>query len=256
MTDTTIAETAADQADQPIGTLEHLDPALLDTGDNVRDDAALSKAFIASIAENGVLVPITGVRDPEQPNVVRVRNGQRRTLAARQVGLPSVPVYVLPSTSADASQDTIERIVHQIVTNDQKLDITDAQRARGIQQMIDAGMSVTKVAKKLSVAKDAVKAAHLAAQSKTAMAALSSGQLSLVEAAAITEFEDMPGAVERLMSAADTRWFEHTVAQLRQQRKPPRPEPRPHRPTPRRDSPSSRIAPAHGIPPAFRCTTW
>lgn len=69
---------------ESIGTLEHLDPALLEIGDNVRDDAALSKSFIASIAENGVLVPITGVRDPENADVVRVRNGQRRTLAARE----------------------------------------------------------------------------------------------------------------------------------------------------------------------------
>ncbi|WP_231107562.1 ParB/RepB/Spo0J family partition protein [Mycobacterium avium] len=218
MTDTTTTDSAAPAAEQPIGTLEHLDPTLLDIGDNVRDDAALSKAFIANIAENGVLVPITGVRDPERPQVVRVRNGQRRTLAAREVGLSSVPVYVLPSTAADASQETIDRIVHQIVTNDQKRDLTDAQRARGIQQMIDAGMSVTKVAKRLSVPKDAVKAAHAAAGSATAMDALASGQLSLSEAAAITEFEDMPGAVDRLMRAAASGWFEHTVAQLRQQR--------------------------------------
>ena len=115
--------------------------------DNVRDDAALSKSSIASIAENGVLVPITGVRDPENAGVVRVRNGQRRTLAAREVGLPTVPVYVLPAGAADTSEETIDRIVHQIVTNDQKQDLTDAQRARGIQQMIDAGMSVTRVAK-------------------------------------------------------------------------------------------------------------
>ena len=70
----------------------------------------------------------------------------------------------------------------------------------------------------MSVAKDAVKAAHTAAQSTTAMDALASGQLSLVEAAAITEFEDMPGALERLMSSAGRGWFEHTVAQLRQER--------------------------------------
>lgn len=218
MTDTANTESAASSADQPIGTLEHLDPTLLDIGDNVRDDAALSKAFIANIAENGVLVPITGVRDPERPEVIRVRNGQRRTLAAREAGLSSVPVYVLPSTAADASQEIIDRIVHQIVTNDQKRDLTDAQRARGIQQMIDAGMSVTKVAKKLSVGKDAVKAAHTAAQSTTAMDALASGQLSLAEAAAITEFEDMPGALDRLLSSAGTRWFEHKVAQLREER--------------------------------------
>jgi ParB family chromosome partitioning protein len=126
MTDTTTTEIAAEGTDQPIGTLEYLDPTLLDIGDNVRDDAALSKEFIASIAELGVLVPITGVRDPERPEVVRVRNGQRRTLAAREAGLASVPVYVLPSTAADANQETIDRIVHQIVTNDQKQDLTDA----------------------------------------------------------------------------------------------------------------------------------
>ena len=218
MTDTPSTEIAANSTDQPTGTLEHLDPASLEIGDNVRDDAALSKEFIASIAENGVLIPITGVRDPENPALVRVRNGQRRTLVARQLGLPSVPVYVLASSAADASEETIERIVYQIVTNDQKQDLTDAQRARGIQQMIDAGMSVTRVAKKLSVAKDTIKAANTAAQSSTAMDALASGQLSLTEAAAITEFEDMPGALDRLMSVAGTRRFEHTVAQLREER--------------------------------------
>ena len=68
------------------------------------------------------------------------------------------------------------------------------------------------------MAKDTVKAANTAAQSTTAMDALASGQLSLTEAAAITEFEDMPGAVDRLMSVAGTRRFEHTVAQLREER--------------------------------------
>ena len=60
-----------------------------------------------------------------------------------------MPVYLLAATAADTAAETIDRIVHQIVTNDQKRDLTDAQRARGIQQMIDAGLSVTKVAKSL-----------------------------------------------------------------------------------------------------------
>ena len=92
-------------------------------------------------------MPITGIRHPDNSDVIRVRAGQRRTLAAREVGLATVPVYVLPSSAADASEETIERIVHQIVTNDQAQALTDAQRARGIQQMLDAGVSATKVAK-------------------------------------------------------------------------------------------------------------
>jgi ParB family transcriptional regulator, chromosome partitioning protein len=147
-----------------------------------------------------------------------VRAGQRRTLAAREANLSTVPVYVRPLTAGDLASKTVARVAEQIVENDQRRQLTEAQRARGIQQMIDAGLSVAKVAKRLSVDKDAVKAAHTAAQSTTAMDALASGQLSLVEAAAITEFEDMPGALDRLLSAAGTRRFEHTVAQLREER--------------------------------------
>jgi ParB-like chromosome segregation protein Spo0J len=67
-------------------------------------------------------------------------------MAARKLGLSSIPVYVVAATAADAAAETIERIV-QIVTNDQDLDLTDAQRARAVQQLIDLGLSVPKVAK-------------------------------------------------------------------------------------------------------------
>ena len=90
-------------------------------------------------------MPITAIR--RHDGVVEVRSGQRRTVAACQVGLTTVPVYVLAATAADTAAETIDRVVHQIVTDDQKRDLSDAQRARGIQQMIDAGLSVTKVAK-------------------------------------------------------------------------------------------------------------
>lgn len=145
-------------------------------------------------------VSIAAVRD--EHGTVWVRAGQRRTLAAREANLSTVPVYVRPLTACDQASQTVARVAEEIVENDQRRQLTEAQRARGIQQMIDAGLSVAKVAKRLSVAKDAVKAAHTAAQSTTAMDALASGQLSLVEAAAITEFEDMPGALDRLLSAA------------------------------------------------------
>ena len=59
------------------GTLQHLDPATLVIGDNVRDSAALVPQFVASIAEHGVLQPITAVRTDDG---IEVRDGQRRTL--------------------------------------------------------------------------------------------------------------------------------------------------------------------------------
>jgi ParB family chromosome partitioning protein len=196
------------------GTLEHVDPHVLVIGDNVRDDAALDAAFVASIREHGVLQPITAIRTDD---AIQVRDGQRRTLAARQAGIATVPVYVLAATS-DKATATADRITQQMVTNDQRAALTDAQRVKGINQLLLAGISPAKVARKLSLDRDTVKAATTAAGSATAMDALSSGQLSLIEAAALTEFEEDQASVSKLLEAAGGLQFDHTVAQLRQDR--------------------------------------
>lgn len=210
MTDPTTAESTHDAA--AIGTLEHLDPTTLVVDTNVRDEADLDADFIASIAEHGVLQPIAAVRAAD--GQILVRAGQRRTLAARAAGLATVPVYVRPLAPGD---DLVERVTEQIVENDQRRELTESQRARGIQQLLDAGVSVTKVAKKLSVKKDTVKAAETVGKSEVATTALDTGQLSLTEAAALTEFESLPGALDKLTHAAGTGRFDHVVAQLREQ---------------------------------------
>ena len=192
------------------GTLEHLDPESLNLDDNVRDDAGLTKQFIASITENGVLVPIVGVRGLD--GTVRVRTGQRRTLAAREAGLASVPVYVLDD---DGTDNTVERVVEQIVENDHRAQLTPTQRVFGIQQLLDAGLSVTKTAKKLSRPASYVKDSQAVAASQQAIDALRESQVSLAEAAAIAEFDGDEHAVDRLLRAAGANYFEHEVGRLR-----------------------------------------
>ncbi|ETZ38105.1 ParB/RepB/Spo0J family partition protein [Mycobacterium intracellulare] len=218
MTDTITTEAEQTTSEHPApGVIEHLDPHSLILDTNVRDEAALGAQFVASIKEHGVLTPIAAVRDRD--GQLRVRSGQRRTLAAREAGLASVPVYVRAATAADDDKaQLVERVSEQIVENDQRAQLTELQRTRGIQQMIEAGVSITRVAKKLSVGKDTVKAAAAAAKSQAAMQGLAEGQLSLGEAAALTEFEDLPGAISRLIQVAGSRSFEHVVAQLRQER--------------------------------------
>jgi ParB family chromosome partitioning protein len=211
MTETVLTDAGRDDTTAHPGTLEHLDPATLNIGDNVRDGATVGRDFLDSIRTHGVLVPITAVRSLDRATVT-VRNGQRRTLAAREAALATVPVYVLETGAEDG--DTVARIVHQIVTNDHKADLTDAQRARGIQQMLDTGLSATKVAKQLAVPRTTVKAAAAAANSDAAMTALADGQLSLTEAATLAEFDD-PHAVGELLAVAGTWRFEHTAAQIR-----------------------------------------
>lgn len=212
--------TTATPNEQILGTLEHLHPDTVQLDDNVRTDAALTKPFVASIAENGVLVPITAIRTPD--GVIHVRTGQRRTLAAREAGLSTIPVFIRdvdyhPGDPSDEQQ--AGRLVEQIVENDRRLDLTPAERVFGIQQLLDTGMSVTKAAKRLSVSAPTVKAAKAVAGSQAALDALASDerQLSLLEAAVIAEFEDDPRAVERLLNP---QWqsFEHVAAQLREER--------------------------------------
>ena len=96
------------------GTLEHLDPTTLVIGDNVRDIAGLDPQFLASIAEHGVLQPVTAVRTDDG---IEVRDGQRRTLAARKAKLTTIPVYVLAAAQTPPKSATAERIAQQIVAN-------------------------------------------------------------------------------------------------------------------------------------------
>jgi ParB family chromosome partitioning protein len=86
---------------------------------------------------------------------VEVRDGQRRTLAAREAGLVTIPVYVLTAGAADTNTVTGERIAEQIVTNDQRYALTDAQRvAAGLEAtgvVLQVGADVTTVSPRIRV---------------------------------------------------------------------------------------------------------
>lgn len=201
-----------------LGGIEHLDPHDLIIEENVRDQVHLDADFLNSLREHGVIAPVTAIRTDDGRTYVR--DGQCRTLGARNVGLATIPVYLLTTDTAATDAATVERIVHQIVANDQRTALTDSQRARAIQQMLDTGLSATKIAKKLSLSHATVKAAGVAAKSAVALDALTTGQLNFLQAETLTEFHNDPDAVERLLRAAQSGEgaFAHTVAYLRQAR--------------------------------------
>jgi ParB family transcriptional regulator, chromosome partitioning protein len=195
--------------------LLHLDPTTIDIGENVRLDPRLDRDFLASIEAHGVMAPVTAVRLAD--GSVTLRDGQRRTQAARQLGVPTIPVYVHPAEGDDAAQRT-HRVIEQIVLNDHRAQLTEAERARGINQLLLEGVSPTKVAKELSTTKDVVAAAKVAIVSQTAMSALDTGQLNLVEATSFVEFDGDDAAQAELIKVAGTDQFDHRVAQLRAER--------------------------------------
>lgn len=73
--------------------LEHIDPRAVTIETNVRTGEVLDADLVDSIREHGVLVPVLGWR--EGGGSVHVRAGQRRTLAAREAGRVTIPVYVV-----------------------------------------------------------------------------------------------------------------------------------------------------------------
>jgi ParB family chromosome partitioning protein len=197
-----------------LGTVEHIDPNLIVVEANVRTDANLPREFVASIAQNGVLTPILARRD-EQGNVI-VRAGQRRTLAAREAGLATIPAYIV-----EADETTVDRIVQQMVENDHREAVTDADRVAAFQQLAFEGLTPAVIAKRTGTKAATVKAGIAVAENSTAGSAIVSHSLTLDQAAALIEFEGDDETVTDLIDMATTapEQFAHAVQRARDNRR-------------------------------------
>lgn len=199
---------------------EEIDPNELVIGDNVRDNADQGPEFeelVTSIKETGhIYQPINAVIGADGARVVT--DGQRRTLAARRLGLTTVPVRVLEPVAATDKQRTAERVTEQLVTAITPKGLNLAQKAKAVQELLLADVTPTKVAKVTGFKKDFVNAAAQVVKSTKAMAALDEDQLTMEQAVALMEFEDDDEAVEYLKQAATEGQFEHRASELRQRK--------------------------------------
>ncbi|TSD93472.1 nuclease [Gordonia rubripertincta] len=195
------------------GELRHLDPTTLVIDANIRTEAeaTLTDEFVASIRD-GVRQPILAV---EIDGEVRVRDGQRRTLAARTAELPSVPVYVVPvATDADDKALTIDRILDQL-TSFQREELRQSDRVAAIEQLSLAGMSPTKIAKATRTSKKEVDHTLAVAKSATTLSLIERGaELTLEQSAVIAAYDGDPEAQQWLLKAAYSGRFDHQAKQL------------------------------------------
>lgn len=195
------------------GELRHLAPATLVIDANIRTEAeaTLTPEFIDSIRD-GVRQPILAV---EIDGEVRVRDGQRRTLAARTAELPSVPVYVVPvATDADDKALTIDRILDQL-TSFQREELRKSDRVAAIEQLALAGMSPTKIAKATRTSKKEVDQTLAVAKSATTLDLIERGAaLTLEQSAVIAAYDHDPEAQRWLVEAAYRGRFDHQAKQL------------------------------------------
>ena len=208
---------AATAQRQPIP-VEYLEPATLLVDKNVRIDNRVDKDFIASIKDLGVLVPIVAVRTAE--GAVRVRFGHRRTLAAIEAGVATVPVMVVADEGTDNAAQ-IDRIVSQYAENTQRTGLSRSDEIGVVASLLDLGLSAAQVAKRTCMRRPAVDAAVTIVGSELAQAATARYDfLTLDQAAALAEFQDDNEAVKMLVVAAQAGEvrFDHTLQELRDSR--------------------------------------
>jgi ParB family chromosome partitioning protein len=197
-------------------TLVQENPADLLIGDNVRLDPRLDKTFIASIKERGVVMPIVAWRNDDGQLVVLY--GKRRTLAAVEAGRVTVPVMIVAKPAEG------DRLVDQVVENDQRAGLTKSERIAAYEQMALVGLSAGQIAKRTATGRGDVTAALTVAGSAAAKTAATRYEtLTLAQAAVFAEFEGDDDAIRRLTERA--KWgaggggFEHVAQQLRDSRK-------------------------------------
>ncbi|MCP3425147.1 ParB/RepB/Spo0J family partition protein [Rothia sp. AR01] len=174
-------------------TLEMIDPTALIVDTNVRSTPELGEDFIASIKHHGVLTPVQGYQAEDGVHIVA---GQRRTLAAIRAELATIPVYV-----TDPAQNEGDQLAAQIVENIHRAELTDRDRAEGMEQLAAFGMDAGQIARALSTTRKEVKHTREVHASATGGKALNAG-LTLDQAAILAEFEEHPEALARLETVA------------------------------------------------------
>lgn len=212
---TTATGTAEDSA-VLAPTVELLDPSTLLVDLNVRHDARLDSAFLASVKEHGVLVPIVAVRTAE--GGVRVRYGHRRALAAVEVARPVVPVVLIADEASDTAAQ-VQRIVGQWAENEHRTSLTVAERVGAMAQLAAFGVTPAQIAKRTKTGRAEVDAALAVAGSDLAKAAtVRYDFLDLAQAATVADFETDVDAVKALVAAAQNGQFDHVAQRLRDER--------------------------------------
>lgn len=159
-----------------------IDPNTVILDENVRITTALDESFIESVREHGVQTPAIGYRDSD--GAIHIVAGQRRTLAARETN-QSLPVIL-----TGAHNGSRERIVNQIVENDQRAELKQSERIHAWKQLSLEGMTAPAIAKTLGQPKASVKAGLTSAKSTMLIDDDQINQIDLLHLAAMVEFED------------------------------------------------------------------
>ncbi|WP_165069703.1 ParB/RepB/Spo0J family partition protein [Marisediminicola senii] len=188
------------------------DQLVLPLDGNIRTDTRLDKEFLASIKARGIITPVLVTAN--DLGTYDILDGQRRTLAAIEAKLTTIPCIVT------TTRDDQARVVDQLIVNDHRTGLTDAEHAGAFKQLALFGLTPAQISKRTSTPKDTVTAAITVANNETATRAMTEHQVNLTQAVVIAEFDDDNSAVATLIKVAENQpaQFEHAVAEQRKKR--------------------------------------
>lgn len=202
--------------DTTVGTLVQIEPGSLLLERNIRESKP-SPSLVESIKAVGILEPITAVTSPSG---LVVRFGHRRTLAALEAGLATVPVYVVGSDDL-ATDAEVRRVISQFDENTQREALTAADEVGVVEQLVAFGLSADQITAQARVDRKGVEQAIAVSKSKLARkATVKWDALTLDQAAAVAEFEDDTDLAKELIATAikSPGQFAHTVQRSRDDR--------------------------------------
>lgn len=110
---------------------------------NVRHDLGDLRELAASIAADGILVPLMAER---RGDVLRILHGHRRAAAAEQAGLRTVPCVVVPEHTDE------QAIVLMLAENTRRQGLTPAEKRDAVTVLHEQhGYSIAEIAERLGV---------------------------------------------------------------------------------------------------------
>jgi len=185
---------------------------------NVREDLDLTAQFCASIAENGVRVPL--LITPDGDGGFRVIEGHRRLAAAVKAGVAEVPFDLDTGRAADEAGQFLDMVTANSAAY--RKNFTALEEATALFAAHEAGATRTRIRKatgrKLPEVKTALAAGGISSGTREQVAGLDR-QLSLDELALLAEFDGDPDALAQLLRAASCRYpVEHVAERIRQDR--------------------------------------
>lgn len=184
---------------------------------NVREELELTTEFCASVAAEGVRVPLLITTSDSG---YRVIEGHRRLAAAARAGLDQVPCVVDPSRSGDEAGQYLDMLLAN--SGAYRRNFAAVEEAAALFAAHQAGATRTRLRKatgrKAEDIKTALKAGQLSPQARETAGELAR-QLDLEELALLAEFDGDPAAISQLLDARERGYgMEYTAERIRRDR--------------------------------------